>query len=90
MSDGRFVDFPARRRILSSQYVDAEGSVCIRLDFANGETRTFKVRDDMLLRFAAEGAEHMLRTSASVAQDMQAVVSAVDHRIARLNQGQWR
>jgi hypothetical protein len=89
MSDGRFVDFPARRRVLGSQYVDADGVVCVRLDFGNGETRTFKVRDDMLLKFAAAGAERALRACAVKKRDPEAVVRAVDERISQLDQGRW-
>jgi hypothetical protein len=85
MRDGRFVDFPTGRKILSSQYIDVDGAVCVRLDFLNGETRTFKVRADMLLRFAAEGAEHLLRASALGERDIDTVVTLVDQRISQLN-----
>lgn len=73
----------------ASRYVDADGVVCVRLDFANGETRTFRVRDDMLLKFAAAGAEHTLRTCAAKKRDIESVVSAVDARISQLDQGRW-
>lgn len=89
MTDGRFVDFPGRRRILGSQYIDADGSVCVRLDFLNGETRTFKIPEEMLLRCAGEGAEHVLRSAASAERDVGGAVDAVDRRMAQMKSLTW-
>ena len=60
MTDGRIVDFPGKRKLLKTSEVTAEGSVQVRLDFRNGQTRLFTVPGNLLTKFAAHGAEQKL------------------------------
>ena len=54
MDDGRIVDFPGKRQILKSSVIDEQsGTVAVRLDFRNGETRLFTIPGELLLQFAS-------------------------------------
>jgi hypothetical protein len=88
MTDGRVVDFAGKRKLLKEATINAEG-VSIRLDFRNGETRTFKIPDGMLDRFAAHGAEQKLGDEIAGLEDVDDCVIAVDALTERLNAGEW-
>ena len=88
MTDGRIVDFPGKRRIWKSSYLDEDGRVCVRLDFRNGETRTMGLRPDMMPQYAAYGAEQKLGAEFASVKDVDKAVLAVDELIARLDKGE--
>ena len=89
MTDGRIVDFPGKRRIWKSSYLNGIGRVCVRLDFRNGVTRTITLRPDMMSRYAAHGAEQKLGAEFASVKDIDKAVSAVDELIAQLDKGEW-
>src|SRR5258707_602566 len=68
MTDGRSVEFAGKRRLLKETLLDeskitadsngvmiGKGAVAIRLDFRNGETRTFPLSLKMLAKYAGHG-----------------------------------
>ena len=70
MSDGRSVGFAGKRRLLKETLIDDSkivvdgdtvtlqaGAVSVRMDFRNGETRTFALPIALLARFAGHGGE---------------------------------
>lgn len=89
MQDGRVVDFPGKRKLDKNSYVAADGSVSVRLDYRNGETRTFQVRNDMMTKFAAHGAEQKLGDEIAGVEDVDDCVIAIDELIGRLDVGEW-
>ena len=98
MDDGRIVDFPGKRQILKSSVIDeAAGTVAVRLDFRNGETRLFTVPSALLLQFAAHGAEQKLGDEVAGLKDpatgqeasIEDKVLTIDDLCERLNKGEW-
>lgn len=88
MNDGRVVDFVGKRRLLKESYV-TDGRVQVRLDFINGETRTFTLPDSLLEKFAAHGAEQKLGDEIAGVEDVEDAVLAIDELIDRLYNGEW-
>lgn len=89
MSDGRLVTFVGKRKMQKESGTDSEGNVVVRIDFRNGETRSFRIPDGLLKRFAAHGAEQKLGDETAGMDDLDDAVLAVDQLIERLNEGVW-
>lgn len=90
MSDGRQVEFVGKRKLLKEHAIDEEnGNVMVRLDFRNGETRTFTVPTGLMLKFAAHGAEQKLGDETAGVQDVDDMVLYIDELIERLDRGEW-
>lgn len=90
MSDGRQVDFAGKKKLIKDSTITAEG-VIVRLDFRNGETRSFTIPSDLLYQFAAHGAEQKLGDAIAGYKDEEIddAVLDVDSLIERLNKGEW-
>lgn len=89
MNDGRTVTFAGKRKLLKESSVTADGKVVVRLDFRNGETRTFPIPDSLLTKFAAHGAEQKLGDVIAGLNDIDDAVLAVDNLIDQLSAGKW-
>lgn len=89
MKDGRAVEFNKKQKLVKTSTVSDDGSVSVRLDFVNGETRNFIPRDDMIARFAAHGIEQKLGDAIAGETDINDAVLSVDDLINRLNEGEW-
>lgn len=89
MTDGRLVDFAGKRKLLKESMLSAENKVQIRLDFRNGQTRTFTIPDNMVIKFAAHGAEQKLGDEIAGIEDVEDGVLAIDELIDRLYNGEW-
>jgi len=88
MLDGRIVDFPGKRKMLKESIIQ-DGQVQVRLDFVNGESRLFTIPNDLLLKFAAHGAEQKLGDETAGLAEIDDAVMAVDDLTDRLNKGEW-
>jgi hypothetical protein len=88
MTDGRHVEFVGKRKMLKETHIEGN-HVSVRLDFRNGETRTFPIPHDLLLRFAGHGAEQKLGDETAGVEDPDDMVLAIDDLIARLHRGEW-
>lgn len=88
MTDGRVVEFTAKQRLNKEATVDGN-TVTVRLDFRNGETRSFTVPDSLLVRFAEHGAMQKLGDAIAGEKDDDDAVIAVDDLLERLNRGEW-
>jgi hypothetical protein len=88
LADGRTVDFVGKRKMLKETLIDGD-SVAIRIDFRNGETRTFPLSPDLLLRFAGHGAEQKYGDETAGETDVDDMVLAVDALHERLSKGEW-
>jgi len=88
MSDGRTVEFVGKRKMLKETFIDGN-SVKVRLDFRNGETRSWTIPPALVLRCAGHGAEQKLGDETAGEDKVEDMVLAVDDLIARLNKGEW-
>jgi len=89
MTDGRKVEFAGKRKMLKDVIVGDGGSVSVRFDFRNGETRTFAVPSELLAQFAGHGASQKIGDETAGVADIDDMVVGVDTIIARLSTGQW-
>lgn len=98
LTDGRIVEFVGKRKMLKESFPEGikneAGEVLIpgplvRLDFRNGETRSYKLGDSLLIRFATHGAEQKLGDETAGEEDVDDMVLAVDGLIDRLNNNEW-
>ena len=88
MTDGRVVDFPGKKKLVKETLINGS-DITVRLDFRNGETRSFVLPTALLARFAAHGAEQKLGDSISGITDIDDCVQTVDELIVRLEKGDW-
>lgn len=89
MDDGRVVDFAGKKKLIKETLLSPEGKVQVRMDFRNGETRLFTVRDDMLAKFAAHGASQKLGDEITGLEAIDDCVLAIDELMERLGNGEW-
>ena len=88
MTDGRKVDFAGKRKLLKETIIE-DGVVAVRLDFRNGETRTWIIPEELKDRCAGHGAEQKLGDETAGVDDVDDMVLAVDELIGRLDKGEW-
>jgi hypothetical protein len=97
MDDGRVVEFPGKRQMQKESMVSEDGKIVkVRLDYVNGETRTFQLPDALFAKFAAHGAEQKLgdeiaglKKADGTEADIEDKILAIDDLIERLNAGEW-
>jgi hypothetical protein len=53
MNDGREVEFTGKTRLSKSATIGDDGTIKVKLDWRNGECRTFTMRPDMVTKFPA-------------------------------------
>jgi hypothetical protein len=94
MQDGTIVEFAGERKMLKTVSVDREaGTVSVRFDFRNGQTRTYTVHPALLLDCAGHGASQKIGDESAGAETIEDMVMATDAMIDRLSSGdpeQWR
>ena len=83
MSDGREVEFAGKRKLLKEVIITDNG-VKVRLDFVNGETRTFPVRDPYFYYAAGHGMLQKYGDETAGLDDPDDMVLAVDELDAHL------
>ena len=88
MDDGREVEFTGKRKMLKDSIVDGD-TLKVRLDFVNGETRTFTIPTSLVARFALHGAEQKLGDEIAGIDDVEDCIMAVDELTERLSKGEW-
>lgn len=88
MTDGRIVTFTGKRNMLKDSLL-VNGQPAVRLDFRNGETRTFVLPTALLNKFATHGAEQKLGDEIAGLTDIDDAVLAVDELVSRLEKGEW-
>lgn len=96
MQDGREVGFAGKRKLNKDTLIEGS-SVKIRLDFRNGETRTYDISGSKhFLQFAGHGAEQKygdelagLKGQDGGEPDLDDMVMAVDDLHDRLQTGEW-
>jgi hypothetical protein len=106
MSDGRTVQFAGKRKVNKETLIDESkiqidgdiiqlqpGAVSIRMDFRNGETRTYSPPLSLYARFLGHGAEQKygdeLATTADKPLSEEDMVIATDDLDAVIQKGDW-
>lgn len=92
MDDGSLVEFAGKRKMQKTSTISADGfTVTVRLDFRNGEARTFEAEANhkLFAKFACHGIEQKLGDEIAGLDDVEDAVLAVDDLIERLNAGEW-
>lgn len=90
MEDGSTVEFNAKQKLIKTSTIDeATSTIGLRLDFVNGAVRNFTVPANLLLRFAAHGAEQKLGDAIAGEKEIADAVLSIDDLITRLNAGDW-
>lgn len=88
MADGRTVAFNKKQKLVKTSTVTETGA-SVRLDFVNGETRDFVLPAELLIRFAAHGAEQKLGDAIAGETDVNDAVISIDDLLTRLTAGEW-
>lgn len=88
MADGRTVAFNKKQKLIKTSTIE-DGVISVQLDFVNGETRSFTMPGDLVLRFAAHGAEQKLGDATAGEAEVADAILAVENLIARLEAGDW-
>ena len=89
MTDGRVVEFNKKQKLVKTSTIGEDGSISVRLDFTNGETRNFVMPSSLIPRFAAHGAEQKLGDAIAGETEVADALLAVDDLIKRLEAGEW-
>ena len=87
MTDGRVVEFTGKKRLDKVAIENPDGTLAVRLDWRNGETRTYQLNPGLLAKFALHGALQKLGDEISGITEIEDAVEAVDQLMARLEQG---
>lgn len=87
MDDERIVEFSGRRKMLKDSIFLPDGRIQVRMDFVNGETRTFTLPAALVDKFAAHGAEQKLGDEIAGIDDTDDCIMAIDSLVDRLNLG---
>lgn len=85
--DGREAEFTGEKRLLKTSLQNPDGSLQVRLDFVNGETRLHTLRPDMVAQYALHGAEQKLGDEIAGIKGIDDAVEAVDQLMLRLDTG---
>lgn len=88
LTDGRVVEFPGKKKMIKESIVDGE-RLGVRLDFRNGETRTFWLPQALIPKFATHGAEQKYGDETAGLEDVGDMVEAVDELDGRIQKGEW-
>ena len=89
MDDGRTVEFAGKRKMLKTPLFNEDGTVTVRLDFVNGESRYHTPHPDLIKNFIAHGIEQKLGDEISGVDDIEDCILAIDALLERLEQGTW-
>ena len=88
MTDGRTVQFSSRTRMKREAHCP-DGRPGIRLDFANGETRSFPLNTELEAAYAIEGAQSRFGRAVANCPDTESMIRECDALQAQLMAGVW-
>lgn len=89
MTDGKVVEFAGKRKMLKSSGRTPDGGLAIRLDFVNGETRTYPLQPSLIDKFACHGGEQKFGDETAGLESVDDMVAAIDALAERLAAGEW-
>jgi hypothetical protein len=83
---GRVAEFAGKRRMLKFSGKGPDGKLYTRIDFINGETRTFELVPALIEKAALHGFEQKLGDEVAGETNIDDMVSAIDSLGARLQE----
>lgn len=89
MTDGRIVEFAGKRKMLKSSGKGPDGNLYVRLDFVNGETRTYLIPSEDIEKYACHGAEQKYGDETAGESDVDDMIACVDALATRLQNHEW-
>lgn len=89
LTDGSTVEFNPKQKMVKTPIVTEDGTAGVRLDFRNGETRTFIVPASLVLRAAAHGISQKLGDTVTSEDNLDDAILSLDEVIAQLAGGNW-
>lgn len=89
MSDGQEVGFAGARKVVKSAVIDG-ANVSLRMDFRNGETRSYTLPASLLLKFAGHGAEQKYGDNIGGLESVDDMILASDELNEQIQKGEWR
>jgi len=89
MEDGSVVEFAGKRRMLKNSFITDEGEVKLQLDFRNGRQVSIAIPQEMILKFAAHGAEQKFGDTTAGLSETDDMIMAVEKLQEQINKGEW-
>jgi hypothetical protein len=90
MPDGRKVTFSERTRMRKTIMIGEHNAVSVRMDFANGETRTISLPHDLLVKAAGHGLSTKMSDEVAGLKDIDDIVMEIESLKARIEaKNQW-
>lgn len=89
MTDGRNVEFAGKKKLLKEGTVNPDGTLTVRLDFKNGETRSVVLPAGLIPQFALHGALQKYGDEVAGETDVDDMVLAIDELDKRIQAGEW-
>jgi hypothetical protein len=89
MQDGRVVDFAGKRKLVKEGVSQEDGTLAVRLDFRNGETRLYVLQPSLINQFALHGALQKYGDETAGETDIDDMVLGTDKLDKRLQAGEW-
>ena len=89
LEDGRTAEFAGSRKMQKESFTTNDGQIVVRFDFINGKTKSMRLPDSLLKKFAAHGALQKVGDAAAGEKDVDDMVEAVDSTIKQLEAGEW-
>lgn len=103
LTDGREVEFVGKRKLLKDTIIDESkiqvdgssviigaGAIAVRMDFRNGETRTYPIPLALFAKSAGHGMEQKLGDETAGEEDPDDMVLSIDALTDRLDKNEWR
>lgn len=88
MEDGSIQEFGGKKKMLKDTRIE-DGKISTKLSFANGRVITFNMPEEMILRFAAFGADQKFGDNIAGLVDIDDCVLATEELAERLMKGEW-
>lgn len=89
LSDGRTAEFSGKKRMDKEVLAGSEGQVGLRLDFRNGETRTFWLSQALYTQAAGHGLSQKVGDETAGDEKVEDMVIHVDEILERLGKDEW-
>lgn len=98
MQDGTVVDFAGKAKIKKSPLIGSDGSLALRVDFADGTVRIYSLNASLVNDYALHGASQKfgdevagLKDESGAPASVEDMVQAMDELDARVNgKGEWK
>ena len=88
MDDDRIVEFTSKTKLKKETFIKDE-QVILRMDFRNGETRTYTLAPSLLFKAAAHGISQKFGDEIAGILTVEDCIIAIDELHSRMEKGEW-